>query len=65
MNPATPASISLLRLLVVLAAAGAGVYLLIRTPRLLFKDPVAKGQARCAKDDTYYYKDPQNHPYDC
>lgn len=65
MTTGNATAIALLRLLIVLAFIGAAVYLLIRVPKLIFNDPVATGQARCAKDDNYYYKDPQNHPYDC
>ena len=65
MNTPDTSFAALLRILLVLAALAAAVFLLIRVPKLVFKDPVADGQPKCAKDDTYYYKDPHNHPYDC
>ena len=65
MNTSNSSFVAALRLLLVLAALGAAVFLLLRVPKLVFADPVAAGQPKCAKDDTYYYKDPHNHPYDC
>lgn len=65
MNTQNASFAALLRILLVLAALGAAVFLLIRVPKLVFNDPVAGGQPKCAKDDTYYYKDPHNHPFDC
>ncbi len=65
MNASNASAIAILRILIVLAAIGAAVFLLIRAPKLLFKNPVAAGQQTCAKDKNYYYKDPHNHPYDC
>lgn len=65
MNPANTSFVAALRILLVLAVLGAAVFLLLRVPKLVFKDLVAGGQAKCAKDDAYYYKDPHNHPFDC
>ena len=65
MNTGNASFVAALRILLVLAVLGAAVFLLLRVPKLVFKDPVAGGQPRCAKDDAYYYKDPHNHPYDC
>lgn len=65
MNTSNASFAALLRILLVLAALGAAVFLLLRVPKLVFKDPVAGGQPKCAKDDAYYYKDPHNHPFDC
>ena len=65
MNSANNSFVAALRILLVLAVLGAAVFLLLRVPKLVFKDPVAGGQPRCAKDDAYYYKDPHNHPFDC
>ena len=65
MNTSNASFAALLRILLVLAALGAAVFLLIRVPKLVFKDPVASGQPKCSKDDTYHYKDPHNHPFDC
>ncbi len=65
MNTPDTSFAALLRILLVLAALAAAVFLLIRVPRLVFKNPVAGGQPKCAKDDAYYFKDPHNHPFDC
>jgi len=65
MNSANASFVAILRILLVLAVLGAAVFLLLRVPKLVFKDPVAGGHPRCAKDDGYYYKDPHNHPFDC
>ena len=65
MNSANASFVAILRILLVLAVLGAAVFLLLRVPKLVFKDPVAGGQPRCAKDDAYFYKDPHNHPFDC
>ena len=65
MNSENASFVAALRILLVLAVLGAAVFLLLRVPKLVFKDPVADGQPKCAKDDAYYYKDPHNHPFDC
>jgi len=65
MNTPDTSFAALLRILLVLAALAAAVFLLIRVPKLVFKNPVAGGQPKCAKDDAYYYKDPHNHPFEC
>jgi len=65
MNTPDTSFAALLRILLVLAALAAAVFLLIRVPKLVFKNPVAGGQPKCAKDDAYYFKDPHNHPFDC
>ena len=65
MNSENASFVAILRILLVLAVLGAAVFLLLRVPKLVFNDPVAGGQPRCAKDDDYYYKDPHNHPFDC
>ena len=65
MNNSNTSFVAALRILLVLAVLGAAVFLLLRVPKLVFKDPVAGGQPKCAKDDDYYYKDPHNHPFDC
>ena len=65
MNSANASFVAALRILLVLAVLAAAVFLLLRVPKLVFKDPVAGGQPKCAKDDPYYYKDPHNHPFDC
>ena len=65
MNSANASFVAILRILLVLAVLGAAVFLLLRVPKLVFKDPVAGGQPKCAKNDAYYYKDPHNHPFDC
>lgn len=65
MNSKNTSFVTILRILLVLAVLGAAVFLLLRIPKLVFNDPVAGGQPRCAKDDGYYYKDPHNHPFDC
>ena len=53
MNATNNSFNAILRILLVLAVLGAAVFLLLRVPKLVFKDPVAGGQPRCAKDDTY------------
>ena len=65
MNAENATIIAILRILLMLAVIGAAVFLLFRVPKLVFTNPVADGQPKCAKDNTYYYKDPHNHPYDC
>lgn len=65
MNSGNASFVAALRILLVLAVLGAAVFLLLRIPKLVFKDPVAGGQPKCTKDDTYYYKYPHNHPFDC
>ena len=65
MNTPDTSFAALLRILLVLAALAAAVFLLIRVPHLVFKNPVAGGQPKCVKDDAYYFKDPHNHPFDC
>ena len=65
MNPANASFVAILRILLVLAVLGAALFLLLRVPKLVFKDSVASGQPKCAKDDAYYFKDPHNHPFDC
>ena len=65
MNTGNAWFVAALRILLVLAVLGAAVFLLLRVPKLVFYDPVAGGQPKCAKDDAYYYKDPHNHPFDC
>ncbi len=65
MNAENSTAIAILRILIVLALIGAAVFLAFRIPKLIFKNPVAAGQASCAKDKNYYYKDPQNYPYGC
>ena len=65
MNSANASFVAILRILLVLAVLGAALFLLLRVPKLVFKDPVASGQPKCAKDDAYYFKDPHNHPFDC
>jgi hypothetical protein len=65
MNSGNASFVAALRILLVLAVLGAAVFLLLRVPKLVFNDPLAGGQPRCAKDDAYYFKDPHNHPFDC
>lgn len=65
MNTGENSTVTILRILVIAAVAGGAIFLLFRVPKLIFRKPVASGQASCKKDVTYYYKDPQNHPYDC
>ncbi|MCC6463231.1 MAG: hypothetical protein IT260_22370 [Saprospiraceae bacterium] len=65
MNSGNASFVAILRILLVLAVLGAALFLLLRVPKLVFKDPVAGGQPKCVKDDAYYYKDPHNHPFDC
>ena len=65
MNSENASFVAALRILLVLAVLGAAVFLLLRVPKLVFKDPVAGGRPACAKDDAYYFKDPHNHPFDC
>jgi len=65
MNSENNSFVTILRILLVLVVLGAAVFLLFRVPKLVFQDPVAGGQPKCAKDDAYYYKDPHNHPFDC
>ncbi len=65
MNSANASFVAVLHILLVLVVLGAAVFLLLRVPKLVFKDPVAGGQPKCVKDDAYYYKDPHNHPFDC
>lgn len=65
MNTGETSTVTILRILVITAVAGGVIFLLFRIPKLIFRDPVAANQAKCRKDVNYYYKDPQNHPYDC
>lgn len=65
MNPENASFVAVFRILLVLAVLAAAVFLLIRVPKLVFKNPVAGGRPACAKDDAYYFKDPHNHPFDC
>lgn len=62
MNPTT---ISGIRIGIVLLALGLVAYFAIRIPRLLLRPAVAPGQRACRDDSNYFFKDPNNHPYDC
>jgi hypothetical protein len=53
MNSENTSFVTILRILLVLAVLGAAVFLLLRVPKLVFKDPIAGGQPKCAKDDAY------------
>ena len=65
MSTSDDSALAILRILIILAVAGAAVFLLIRVPKMIFSKPVEPNQPQCAKDKNYYYKDPKNHPYDC
>lgn len=65
MNTSDATALAILRILIILAVVGASAFLLFRVPKMIFNNPIADGQVKCAKDKKYYYKDPQNHPYDC
>lgn len=61
----SPTTVSLVRIVIVLLAVSLVAYLAYRVPKLLLRPAAAPGQRACKPDDTYYYKDPNNHPYDC
>jgi len=65
MKTGESATVTILRILIVLTVAGGAIYLLFRAPKLIFNNPAADNQVQCKKDANYYYKDLQNHPYDC
>lgn len=61
----TPAFVTIVRILLIVAFIGAAVMLVIRVPKLIFSDAVQTGEDTCGDDDNYYYKDPTNYPYGC
>jgi len=58
-------SVAGFRIVLILVAIGAAVFLAIRIPKLVFRNDIEDGAAQCAKDGQYYFKDPKNHPYAC